>query len=471
MPGFMLRSYRLGQILWVSTFAVVISLVVHVAGGTYWEKTEKILVLALAVFVVCHWLVYKGWYRHAVTLFVATITVLACTLIYVTSGLHDEAILILPAVLLFACMFGTRGQFYLLLAGLIGFLGYITLADHLGWHHLHDLIGTSLNGFIDVAVILTATGFFAFVLANDLHKALNALQDSKRDLMELNDQLEMRVVQRTVEIEAANKALHESMDKLEQAMTELMHAEKLASLGSMVAGISHELNTPIGNTMLAASTMERLFEGARVQFESGHFKRSAMEEFVNEGLQMSSLITRSTQRASELVASFKQVAVDQTSEQRRVFDLKSVIDDNIAAMTPNFKNKQINIINQVPADIRCDSFPGPFGQILTNVIQNAIVHGFEAKGGGTLTISCRNQVNMIVLHIYDDGVGMAKNIAAHVFDPFFTTRMGQGGSGLGMSISHRLATSVLGGDMRVESKSGFGTTFILSLPKIAPFPI
>lgn len=467
----MLRSYRLGQILWVSTLAVVISLLFHIVGSQGWNQTGQILSVTLAVFLMCHWLIHKGWYRHAVTVFVATITVLACTLIYVTAGLHDEATMILPAVLLFACMFGTRGQFYLLLAGLIGFLGYITLADHLGWHHLADQNGTSLAGFINVAVILTASGFFAFVLASDLHKALIELQNSKQELMDLNDQLEIRVVQRTGEIEAANKALHESMDKLEKAMKELMHAEKLASLGSMVAGISHELNTPIGNTMLAASTMERLFEGARSQFESGQFKRSAMAEFVSEGLEMSSLITRSTQRSSELVASFKQVAVDQTSEQRRLFDLKSVIDDNVAAMTPNFKKKQINIVNQVPPDIRCDSFPGPLGQILTNVIQNAIVHGFEAKGGGTLTISCLNQAKLIVLNIHDDGVGMPQNIVAHVFDPFFTTRMGQGGSGLGMSISHRIATSVLGGDLRVESRPGFGTTFILTVPKVAPFPI
>jgi signal transduction histidine kinase len=443
----------------------------HLFTGWTWEGTEQILTLTMGVFILCAWLIKKGHYRYAVTLFVTTITVLACSLIYVTDGLHDEATVILPAVLLFACMFGSKRQFYLLLAGLIGFLGYITVAHQMGWHVLADRNGTDLSAFINVSVILTASGFFAFALASDLHNALSDLNNSKKDLLELNDQLESRVEQRTGEIEATNQALHESMDKLEQAMKELMHAEKLASLGSMVAGISHELNTPIGNTMLAASTMERLFEAARVQFESGTFKRMAMEEFLKEGLEMSSLITRSTQRAAEMVASFKQVAVDQTSEQRRMFDLKAVIDDNVSAMTPNFKKKQITIFNKVTAGIRCDSFPGPLGQILTNVIQNAILHGFEAKGGGNLTISCIEQSKLVVLSIHDDGVGMPQHVVAHVFDPFFTTRMGQGGSGLGMSISHRIATSVLGGDLRVESSPGKGTTFTLMLPKIAPFPI
>lgn len=471
VPGFVMRSSRLRQIIWVSMAAVGASLLYRVFAGWSWDSAEYFLILTFVLFSLCAWLSRIGHYRYAVTLFVVTTTAMACGLIYSTAGLHDEATVILPAVLLFACMFGSRRQFFMLLGSLIIFLAAITVANETGWHALDDKNGSNMSAFINVAVILTASGFFAMVLADDLHRALTDLHGSRRDLLELNDQLESRVEQRTVEIEAANKALHESMEQLEKAIKELMHAEKLASLGSMVAGISHELNTPIGNALLAASTLARLFESAQAQIDSGQMKRRGMEDFFKEGVEMSTLITRSTLRAAEMVSSFKQVAVDQTSEQRRVFDLKAVIDDNLSAIAPNFKKRPITMVNEVPPDLRLDSFPGPLGQILTNLIQNAIVHGFEPKGGGQLTIRSVEHPNQVLLVVQDNGVGMAQHVVAHVFDPFFTTRLGQGGSGLGLSISHRIATSVLGGDLRVESSEGGGATFTLVLPKVAPFPI
>ena len=470
-PGFVMQSNRLSQIVMVSVCAVFISMVFFVVKGWDWGLVDVSLVTTFSIFLLCLLLIRRQHIYFATTLFILTLTVMAGALVYQAEGLHDEALVIFPGILLFTSMFGTRKQFYLLLAGLIGFLGFIVLAHVEGWHHIPDKVETNFSALVNVSVILLGNGFFAFVLASDLRNALVDLNGSRRALLELNDQLENRVLQRTEQVEAANQALQDSMEKLERAMNELVHAEKLASLGSMVAGISHELNTPIGNTLLAASSMERLFDNVAEKIQSGGIKRSDFEEFIQEGQQMSSLITRSTKRAADLVVSFKQVAVDQTSEQRRNFDLRAVIDDNLSAMLPNFKQKHVNVQNYVPVGIQCNSYPGPLGQILTNIVQNAIFHAFEAPGSGILTIQAENHSNEVIVSIKDDGVGMPQNVLAHVFDPFFTTKLGKGGSGLGLSISHRIATSVLGGNLDAESAPGKGTTFIITLPKTAPFAL
>ncbi len=466
-----MQSHRLTQIVWISLISVSISMVFFVAKGWAWDSVQTSLLSTFCIFLLCLWLIQHRKGQHATTLFIVTLTLLASSLIYQAEGLHDEAVVIFPAILLFACMFGTRLQFFSLLAGLIGFLTYIVLAHEQGWHLIPDKVETNFSVLINVSLILIASGFFAFVLSSDLRKALLELNQSKNDLLELNDQLENRVLQRTEQYENANKELQFSMEKLEHAMTELVQAEKLASLGSMVAGISHELNTPIGNTLLAATSMEKLFENMAEKMQGGNLKRVAFADFVKDGLEMSGLITRSTHKAADLVLSFKQVAVDQTSEQRRDFDLKSVVNDNLSAMQPNFKKKEITVNNRVPEGILCNSFPGPLGQILTNLIQNAILHGFADRSFGTIDIQSINQENQVILRIHDDGVGMPQTVITRVFDPFFTTKLGKGGSGLGLSISRRIATSILGGELRVESSPEGGSTFFIVLPKTAPFPL
>jgi len=470
-PGFVMQAQRLSQILWVSATAVFIAMIFFWLKGWDWSIPEQALTGTFAIFMLCIWLTKRQRASEATTLFILTLTVMSCSLVYQSFGLHDEAIAIFPGIMLLTCMFGTRRQFYLLLTGLIGFLSFVVFAHQAGWHRIPDTVETNVSSLANVSVILIGTGFFAFVLASDLRKALIALNRSKRELLDLNEQLEQRVRQRTEQVEAANLALHESMEKLEQAMKELVHAEKLASLGSMVAGISHELNTPIGNTLLAATTMERMFDKVAVQIGSGSIRRSALEEFIQEGQEMSTLITRSTKRAADMVVSFKQVAVDQTSEQRRNFDLRAVFEDNLSAMLPLFKKSQVKVTNLVPEGIQCNSFPGPLGQILTNIVQNAILHGFGESGSGNLLIEATEQRTEVLISIRDDGVGMPSKVLAHIFDPFFTTRLGKGGSGLGLSISHRIATSVLGGNLAAQSTPGQGSTFFITLPKTAPFPI
>lgn len=288
------------------------------------------------------------------------------------------------------------------------------------------------------------------------------------ELQNVNEELEARVVQRTAALTSANAELADALQHLKQAQTELVRSEKLAALGRLVAGIAHELNTPIGNGLMAVSTLEDHQRDFKQSMAEG-LKRSTLDAFVeNVGL-ATEIATRNLNRAAELVASFKQVAADQTSSQRRSFNLKQVIDEILVAMRPTLSRSTHRVKAEVPDDVVLDSYPGPLGQVLGNLIDNAIRHAFEGRDGGLITIAIGPAAEgKISLTVADDGSGIAAEHLRRVFDPFFTTKLGKGGSGLGLNIVHNIVTSVLGGRIEVRSDPGKGTCFVLDLPLSAP---
>lgn len=278
----------------------------------------------------------------------------------------------------------------------------------------------------------------------------------------LNVELEARVTERTVELETA-------LQQLRVTQQELVHAETLASLGSMVAGISHELNTPLGNAVTVLTTLEEQIRDLATHAAAGVLRKSTLYDFVTNSSDMSALALRSVERAAELVRSFKQVAIDQVSERRRAFDLRAVVDDFVATLRPGLLKHQPWIIDvDVSSGIECDSFPGVLGQVLTNLVQNASLHAFTGRDQGRIRIAVTRQKDVVDVLVEDDGIGMDAATLAHIFDPFFTTALGRGGSGLGLSICRRLVVSVLGGELTATSVPGMGSRFILCLPIIAP---
>jgi signal transduction histidine kinase len=290
---------------------------------------------------------------------------------------------------------------------------------------------------------------------------LQAEQRASESLRESERLLEARVEQRTHE-------LSRSIEQLKQTQAELLQAEKLASLGALVAGVAHELNTPIGNALTTATALEdasKMFQAAVVK---GELRKSTMLHFVDSAVPMSELISRSCRRAANLISSFKQVAVDQTSEQRRQFDLRTLVDDHIAALRPSFKQAPWLIEIDIADGIAFDSYPGPLGQVINNLVQNAIKHGFEGRPQGTLKISASLRQDAVEIDFIDDGNGMPAEVLAHIFEPFYTTKLGHGGSGLGLSIALNIVTGVLGGTLSATSKPGLGTQFFLRLPLRAP---
>ena len=270
-------------------------------------------------------------------------------------------------------------------------------------------------------------------------------------------------------VETAHSDLSSVLATLEQAQTNLITSEKMASLGSLVAGIAHELNTPIGNSLLTATALEDMVAEFNRKYAEGGIKRTALEALLSDTRLACGIMTSSLRRAADLITSFKQVAVDQTSDQRRRFDLNEVLGDTLATFAAQLRRANCETKLDCPLHLMLDSYPGSVGQVLSNLINNALLHAFGERASAVLSISARATADdQVVLVFADDGVGMAPKILHQVFDPFFTTKMGQGGSGLGMNIVYNIVTGMLGGSIQVESMVGRGTSVTIRMPRTAP---
>ena len=286
---------------------------------------------------------------------------------------------------------------------------------------------------------------------------ITAKHRSAQEILQLNATLEQRVEQRTQE-------LTNTLTQLTAAQDELVRAEKLSALGAMVAGIAHELNTPIGNSLTVASTLQDHNVVFAAEMAKG-LTRSKLDEFVQNNQQGTGILMRSLHHAAELVSSFKQVAVDQTSVNRRVFRLKETLNEILLTLGPSLRKTTHTVECSVPDDITLDSYPGPLGQIITNLINNALVHAFDGRTQGKITITAHlSEPGWVDIAVRDDGQGIPTSHLDKVFDPFFTTKLGQGGSGLGLNIVYNLVTTTLSGRIRVASTQGSGACFTLSLP-------
>ncbi|MBC3933901.1 GAF domain-containing protein [Undibacterium sp. CY7W] len=263
----------------------------------------------------------------------------------------------------------------------------------------------------------------------------------------------------------------DTYQQLAEAQKILVSQDKLAALGSLVAGVAHELNTPIGNSLLTASTLQEEAQRFQVQLESNHLKRSDLQHFTQGLTEACELLMRNLHNASELVASFKQVSADQTSQQRRQFQLAQTVHEVARTLQNQILKQGHHLALDISKDIILDSYPGPLAQILTNLINNAMLHGFNGRSAGSMKIHARrHSLSQVELQFCDDGAGIPKADLRRIFDPFFTTKLGQGGSGLGLSIVHNLVTAIMGGSIEVSSTPGNGTRFRLLLPLQAPTP-
>lgn len=301
-----------------------------------------------------------------------------------------------------------------------------------------------------------------------INSRIDQLKQSQYELASLNEALEFRVEERTAALIESNHQLEETVQHLSQARASLVQSEKLAGLGALVAGISHELNTPMGNALTVATTLAEETRKLENDVQAG-LKKSTLTQYLEVARTASDIIENNLHRAADLVSSFKQVAVDQSSSQRRRFNLQQNLSELLRTLQPTLKRQGCEVTLEIAADIELDSFPGPLAQVISNLINNALLHAFDNQPGGSITLSAqRSDDDRVNIILSDNGKGIPPENIGRIFDPFFTTRLGQGGSGLGLNIVHNMVTGILGGAILVDSIVGEGTRFSLSLPLTAP---
>jgi signal transduction histidine kinase len=340
-----------------------------------------------------------------------------------------------------------------------------------------------------LAVIITAGVIIALSIRLPLQQIMTSMRairsgDYDRQVPGTDAKDEVGAMARAVEVfrenaiakRDAEDGLRASKEKAESALLELnaaqqnlIDAERLAALGGLVAGVAHEVNNPIGISLTVASSFARRTDQFEAEMRSGAtLRRSSLEEFVRSSRDASQQLVANLHRAGELIQSFKQVAVDRSHAERRQFSLGEATDQIISSLRPVLKKAPISLSVDVPAGLVVDGFPGSYGQILTNLFLNAANHAFSDGRSGAIAISAKPRGNDDIEIIFaDNGAGMTPDVQRQAFDPFFTTRRNEGGTGLGLHIVYNLVTQQLGGRMMLESRLGQGTTFRIIMPRAA----
>jgi two-component system, NtrC family, sensor kinase len=265
-------------------------------------------------------------------------------------------------------------------------------------------------------------------------------------------------------LESRNHDLELALDDLHQTQDKLVESEKMAALGNLVAGVAHEINTPVGTSITLASTLADETQKFLDAVQTGQLKRSILANYANIAQESTYLLLSNLNRAAELVQSFKQVAVDQASLEHRTFDLKAYLDEVIVSLSPSLKKYSHEIIVTGEDGIVIDSYPGAIAQLVTNLINNSFTHAYPTGETGQLSFMITRQPESILLEYSDDGCGIPAEHLSKVFEPFFTTARHQGGSGLGLHIVYNLVTQTLHGEIEIQSEQGEGTSFKIKLP-------
>jgi PAS domain S-box-containing protein len=271
------------------------------------------------------------------------------------------------------------------------------------------------------------------------------------------------------EIRSAKDAAEAALQNLQETQNSLIEAEKLAALGRLVAGVAHEINNPVGTSLTVASSLERKTELFAGQVVQGSLKRSSLNEFLDISREASTQLVANLKRAAELIQSFKQVASDRNTSNQRIFDLGVLTEQVAMSLRPGLGKQSLVLNVACRPELIMNSYPGPYGQVLTNLFLNSVAHAFQAGKAGTIDIkvqaSGKDHVEIVVS---DDGCGMSHDVRRHAFDPFFTTRRDQGSTGLGLHIVHSIVTNYLGGRLTLDSGPGESTKIQLVLPRTAP---
>ena len=309
---------------------------------------------------------------------------------------------------------------------------------------------------------------------SNLSQAMMDLQQQKYELekqkLTLTEEIDLRR-QTEQELLTKQKELQRYLDELNMAQERLVGSEKMAALGGLVAGITHDINTPVGIGVTATSFLQERLQQLEAAYQAKTLSPKALEEFINEAKQSTSLLTTNLDRASELVASFKQIAVDQASEAMRTINFKEYLTEVVRSLHPKIKKTKHDINISCPDDLTLNLPAGAISQIFTNLIMNSLIHGFEGIDKGNIDIEITDDNEDVCIVYQDNGRGVSAAQLEKLFDPFFTTKRDQGGSGLGTHITMNLVRQTLNGDIEVASEEGKGLVYQIRFPKNMQAPL
>ena len=312
-------------------------------------------------------------------------------------------------------------------------------------------------------VFATLTTISFLISISFLLYSLNVQSKSKALFVKT---LRSEVANRTLELFEKRELLKVALNEMEETKHQLAENEKMASLGNLVGGVAHEVNTPLGISVTLGSFLQDGIKLLQKNIESGNLKRSDLDNYCTESLESCELLLSNLDRAANLISSFKQVAVDQSSGEMRSFKLSEYTDEVLVSLRPFIKKSNIEVEVHAPInEPTLNSCPGSIAQIITNLVMNAVIHGFNnGKNNGKIDFIFVAKKDSMLMTVCDDGVGMPDEVTHKIFEPFYTTKRGNGGSGLGMSIVYNLVVHQLQGSIKCQSELGHGTRFTICLP-------
>lgn len=294
---------------------------------------------------------------------------------------------------------------------------------------------------------------------NQLDSEIKAKRIAQQEIRHLNENLEKKVEERTLE-------LKQSMEKLERTQEHLIESEKLASLGGLVAGVAHEINTPVGLSLTGITHFSDMTKKLKKDYEDENLSEEEFKEYIDIAYNLAHTIRLNLEKTAQLVRSFKQVAVDQSVEEKRDIDLNKYINEVVLSLHNKLKQSKIKVNVQCPTTLKISTYPGDISQILTNLIMNSIMHGFDKTMQGEIDIQVDSKNNEIIFVYKDNGKGIKKENLKKIYEPFFTTNREGGGTGLGLNIIYSLVNKKLNGTISCESQEGHGVVFTITLPNV-----
>ncbi len=333
------------------------------------------------------------------------------------------------------------------------------LLQEVSKHHNYDVRApqTNIRELNQLAVSLN-------IMLDRTRKQLERHEKDKEEIRQLNLSLEEKVNHRTIALREANQELLNTLERMHQYQNQIVENEKMASLGQMVAGVAHEVNTPIGLGVTGSTLLSDKLCEIRAAFENKTLTSNQLKRFIDEGIENLDLIFRNLNRAADLVASFKKVAVSQDQESSTELNISDLISDVLLAMRVELSEIEPEMEIDCPKELQITSKSGPIQQVLQQLISNSLIHGLRGVDNPAIRIKIEQQDNILRMDYYDNGTGIPRPLQPRIFDPFVTTKRGEGGSGLGLHLVYNLVTQALGGTIVLDEEHERGVHFILQIP-------